>query len=338
MAGMFILIPLIVPSANVMPSLYGPRGVTPQAVRQGTMGSCYFHAAVAALAGSNPEMIKRLIRCNADSSYTVEFPDGKKETAYLKDIQFARDSGYDLSDGLWVSVLFRAYAQRTLRSALLGAIDGSALTVRIKSYVREFAASNDACLLAYDRAIRSVVDQNGIINADRLKAALRRELPHTKLFKDIEDTLVGLLDSHGVFAGLEAKIRESGELFGAYRAVGQGGLPQRVLEALTSRKALTTFITSDRNGILKLLSAAPGLPAVVGTPNKELALHSSSSDSDWFSPRHAYTVLGYDASTMTVTILNPWGDKPSPDGILGLSFERFLGFFETAITLSPSFP
>ncbi|MGD0547395.1 MAG: hypothetical protein ABR991_06145, partial [Terracidiphilus sp.] len=34
--------------------LYGARGVSPQAVLQGTLGSCYFHASIAALAKVAP--------------------------------------------------------------------------------------------------------------------------------------------------------------------------------------------------------------------------------------------------------------------------------------------
>ena len=64
-----------------------------------------------------------MIQANSDGSYTVTFGDGKKETAYPEDLRYTHDSGYDLSDGQWVAVLFRAYAQRVLRESLLQAIE-----------------------------------------------------------------------------------------------------------------------------------------------------------------------------------------------------------------------
>ena len=99
--------------------LYGSKGIAPEAVRQGRLGSCYFHAVIAAMAERRPETIRKMIQSNADGSYTVTFGDGKKETAYAEDLRYTHESGYDLSDGEWVAVLFRSYAQKVLRESLL---------------------------------------------------------------------------------------------------------------------------------------------------------------------------------------------------------------------------
>ena len=47
--------------------------VKPSDVHQGNMGDCYFLASVAALAKTNPEMIKQMIQQNKDGSFTVRF-------------------------------------------------------------------------------------------------------------------------------------------------------------------------------------------------------------------------------------------------------------------------
>ena len=38
------------PGAKAADDLYGSKGVVPEAVRQGKLGSCYFHAVIAAMA------------------------------------------------------------------------------------------------------------------------------------------------------------------------------------------------------------------------------------------------------------------------------------------------
>jgi hypothetical protein len=98
------------PGAQAADDLYGSKGITAEAVRQGKLGSCYFHAVIAALAQRRADTIRKMIQSNSDGSYTVTFGDGKKETAYPEDLRYAHDSGYELSDGEWVAVLFRAYA------------------------------------------------------------------------------------------------------------------------------------------------------------------------------------------------------------------------------------
>src|SRR5579862_5212879 len=115
--------------------LYGSKGIVPEAVRQGRLGSCYFHAVIAAIAERRPDAIRNMIKSNADGSYTVTFGDGKKETAYPVDLKYTHDSGYDLSEGQWVAVLFRAYAQRVLRASLLTDIEASDIFPMLKQPV-----------------------------------------------------------------------------------------------------------------------------------------------------------------------------------------------------------
>src|SRR5215472_18899277 len=52
---------------------------------------------------------------------------------------------------------------------------------------------------------------------------------------DTRKFLLRMLNSKGYFDALAARIKNNGELFGAYRAIGQGGLPEQVLAAFTGK-------------------------------------------------------------------------------------------------------
>jgi hypothetical protein len=211
------------PAANAADDLYESKGIVPEAVRQGKLGSCYFHAVIAALAERREDTIRKMIQSNSDGSYTVTFGDGKKETAYAEDLKYTHDSGYDLSDGEWVAVLFRAYAQRVLRESLLQAIEASDIFPLLKQPAEQVVASSDQLVLAYDRAIRAQVDQYGNIDRTKLEAGLKKEMaPITVVPDSVKDSLIGLLESGGFFDKMVTMIQQNGELFGAYRAVGQG--------------------------------------------------------------------------------------------------------------------
>jgi hypothetical protein len=322
------------------PPLYGPLGIKPQAVRQGSIGSCYFHATVAAIAQASPQLIENMLRPNSAGGYTVEFKDGKKETAYLEDVLFARKSGFEQSDGLWVGVLFRAYAQRVLRQALIGAIDKSSLFPLLKKYAADFISSNDAVLLAYDHAIRAVVGQRGEMDRGRLIAELRSELKPLNLSEAAQEAVLGVLDSAGVFDALVAMVQQNGELFGAYRAVGNGGLPLRVIRALVGDTVRGLWLNKDRREALSFMERADRLPVVASSGAEYGRLlaagQRSAADGDWYVASHAFTVLAYDAVGLRVTLRNPWGHHPAPDGVFTLSLERFLEAFEYVTAAGPA--
>src|SRR6266545_4363319 len=101
--ALFALLLCLLPgTAFSATELYGKIGVAPQAVRQGLLGSCYFHASIASLASVRPELLRDAVRQDAKGNLSVRFADGKVENVYLDDVQYARSSGYDISEGLWV--------------------------------------------------------------------------------------------------------------------------------------------------------------------------------------------------------------------------------------------
>jgi hypothetical protein len=319
--------------------LYGATAVSPQAVRQGTLGSCYFHATVAALAVSQPGLLRAAIRQDASGGLSVRFADGKIEQVYPDDVQFARDSNYDLSDGLWVAVLFRGYAQRTLRAALIEAVSESSLSPFLKLSMSAVVTNSDILLLAYDRAIRTQIDQAGDIDRIRLKARLRQELNSLPLDEGSKERALSLLDSSGLFEALENKIKINGEVFGAYRAVGQGGLPERVMKSFAGAAHSYTL----RDGAIALAAISNALEkhqaVVVWTGDspapvmaaKWRSLFGTQLD-NWYDEEHAYTVLSVNRAAGTIRLRNPWARHPEPDGEFTLRLNSFSAAFAGFIT------
>ena len=133
-----------------------------------------------------------------------------------------------------MAVLFRAYAQRVLRESLLQDIETSDMFLFLKTPAEELVASSDPLVLAYDRAIRSQVDQYGNIDRAKLEAGLKNEMaPMTAVPDSMKDSLIGMLESGGFFEKMATLIQQNGELFGAYRAVGQGGIADRVMKTFS---------------------------------------------------------------------------------------------------------
>jgi hypothetical protein len=74
-----LLCSMALPLPSVATDLYGPQGVKPQAVRQGKLGSCYFHAVIAALAEFQAQGLQRMIQAHSGGSYTVRYVKNESE-------------------------------------------------------------------------------------------------------------------------------------------------------------------------------------------------------------------------------------------------------------------
>lgn len=87
--------------------------ITPDGVKQGFIGDCYFEASLAAVANAHPEMIKDAIKANPDGTYTVTFPGDKDNPITVKAPTEAEQGLYNhaSSQGLWASVMEKAYGQ-----------------------------------------------------------------------------------------------------------------------------------------------------------------------------------------------------------------------------------
>ena len=310
-------------SAATTPELFGPSGVRPQAVRQGSLGSCYFHSAIAAIAATDPEAVKRAIQTVNASSWKVRFADGKNENVYLSDVQYTRTSGFDRSEGLWVPILFRAYAQRTMRETLLEAVAVSDFPAIVKSTGSSIFSNSDLLLLVYDRAVRSAINQQGDINRKQLADNLDKEMAAVRISSSTRNTVLRMLDSKGYFDAFAARVKANGEMFGAYRAVGQGGLPERVLAAFTG-KANGVNVAAGNDIVSALTRAQHAHLAITASTGGR----SMTGGSNWYVDSHAYTILNFDPDRETVTLRNPWGDHPDPEGIFTIPLDTFVSAYE----------
>jgi hypothetical protein len=330
---LFALYAIPASSLPATPELYGAAGVRAQAVRQGSLGSCYFHSAIAAIAATDPEVLKRSLQTVKPGQWKVRFADGKSENVYLNDVQYTRDSGFDRSEGLWVPILFRAYAQRVMREGLLDAVKASEFPAMIKSTGTSFFSTNDLLLLVYDRAVRATISQDGDVDRKLLAANLNREMAAVSISADTRKLLLHMLDSKGYFEALAAKIKNNGELFGAYRAVGQGGLPEEVLEAFTG-KADGVDVNSTGQFVAALTRAQQSHLAITASTGANLTpkllgmLRSLAEGKNWYVENHAYTILGFDPDQKIVTLRNPWGDHPDPDGTFTIPLETFASAYD----------
>ena len=308
------------PVAHSTTSIYGPHGVSPLAVRQGILGSCYFHASLAAVAQANPTALHDAIRGNAQVGYRVHFVSGPDELVYPIDIAYAQEHKYDRSEGEWVAILMRGFAQRKLRQGMIAAIQRSTL---IPAVIKPIALSSlegtGPLLVAYDRAIRSVVSQDGQLDKATFQAHLAQELTTLGISAVQAQAVEGLLDHAGFYEELNNTVKENGEVFGAYRGMSQGGIPRSVMTAFLGNAAAARVTSPD---LLEQLQAvhARGKAMVAGS---RTASPFSSHPPDWYIPDHAYTVLDYDPGTRVVTLRNPWGSRPSPDGVFTLSLAVF---------------
>jgi len=318
--------------SQAVPPLYGPAGVSPAAVRQGTLGSCYFHSTIAAIANQKPDALRGAIEDIGGGSYRVRFLDAQAETVELGDVMYARQNNFDNSDGLWVVVLLRGMAQRTMREMLVASIDATPLPKSARETATTIVKSSDQILLAYDRAIRSATSQDGTLNREILRNKLNQSVDALKIPFFISKPVIDFLDEQGFFEVLSNKVHQNGELFGAYRSVGQGGLPTRVMEAFYSPAHSVNLQTSEQARADLKVMQQQGLPMVAISADRldgtiQLRVHSHGESQDWFVGNHAYTVLAYNMQTDMVTVRNPWADHPEPDGVFTISTSDFVSAY-----------
>lgn len=312
------------------PLLYGPKGISAEAVRQGGLGSCYFHASIAAEAHTSPDLVRQAIQQTSDGPYRVTFATGTPENVQMVDVQYARDNGYDRSDGLWVAVLLRAYAQVTLRAALVASIEATTYPETSKQAVESVVRRSDLLLDAYDRAIRLPIDQTGTIDVSGMGTALDRQLGEAGMPAMMRMQVMQFARARELIDTLQTELQTNGKLFGAYRAVGQGRLPGRVLSGFGGKVSTvgTILNAGDIRPALRRVHAGAA-PAIAATrpvvAQQDVAFAQSSP---WWVAGHAYTVLDYDETSDMVTLRNPWATHSSPDGTFQLSVGDFLRMFE----------
>jgi hypothetical protein len=83
-----------------------------------------------------------------------------------------------------------------------------------------------------------------------------------------------------------------------------------------------------RSGLALVVGTRTSLPATLTPVSADAAV--APKPPDWWVPSHAYTVLDYDDGKGLVTLRNPWGAKPAPDGVFTLPLVTFLQSYQSS--------
>ncbi|HEV2488006.1 MAG TPA: C2 family cysteine protease [Terracidiphilus sp.] len=102
-------------------------------------------------------------------------------------------------------------------------------------------------------------------------------------------------------------------------------MPTRVIEAFMG-SAHTLFTTNQEKTIDHLRRLHRDNSAMVAGTLSEAP--PALADANWWVSNHAYSVLDYDETNQTVSMRNPWGSHPDPDGSFTLSLASFFEGFE----------
>jgi len=102
--------------SNISLSLYSTdddpvKSIKPEAIRQGMVGDCFFLAALASVAATNPQIITRMIKKNEDTTYTITFPGLRNQPIQVELPTLVELALYArLSEwGIWPALLEKAY-------------------------------------------------------------------------------------------------------------------------------------------------------------------------------------------------------------------------------------
>ncbi|WP_017557358.1 C2 family cysteine protease [Nocardiopsis baichengensis] len=106
-------------------SLWGDGQISSDDLNQGALGDCWWLAGIGAVADQDPGAIKRMIRENANGTYTVTFGDGSQVTV-TPDLVVNSNNSAAFSDPggegvLWPAILEKAYA---MKEGSYGEIEG----------------------------------------------------------------------------------------------------------------------------------------------------------------------------------------------------------------------
>lgn len=89
------------------------KSISPEAIKQRSIGDCYFEASLASLAQERPQDIEKMIKDNNDGTYTVTFPGAPNEPIIVKAPTEAELGVYNAASeyGIWANVIEKAFGQ-----------------------------------------------------------------------------------------------------------------------------------------------------------------------------------------------------------------------------------
>jgi len=155
---------------------------------------------------------------------------------------------------------------------------------------------------------------------------------------EMRESVIKVLESGGFLESVAEVVKQNGEIFGAYRAAGQGGIAEHVMQAMTGSVRFVQNETEEQAGSALERALEAKKPAVVCSGGslffRQLAGggHLPADAQSWYVNAHCYTALAYDQNSRTVTLRNPWARFPAPDGVFALPLKTFVPAFRGIIT------
>jgi len=113
------------PTFRTFAGSISPDGISPDDIDQGSLGDCYFMAALSTVAQQHPEVIRNAIKDNGNGTYTVTFNRDGRPVQVTVDAEFPVGEDLDgnptntpayaktgsRADELWPMIMEKAYAQ-----------------------------------------------------------------------------------------------------------------------------------------------------------------------------------------------------------------------------------
>jgi hypothetical protein len=155
----------------------GIQSIRPDRIEQGEIGDCYFLAAVASLANTprGRQQIFDMIQDHGQDRYTVTFP-GQKPVTFTAPTQMERALYSQAGqDGLWLSVLEKAYAELSNRNAWLPLLQTSNPYDKIGSGAQLFTGVGAVTGKSTD------TDMLWLTSADTLRAKLKNAFAQQRI-------------------------------------------------------------------------------------------------------------------------------------------------------------
>jgi len=281
---------------------------------------------MAAAAHRIPSVLKKMLSETVsvpvvdETVYELQLADSRSEYVLKSDVIESRNEGYDASTGgLWVAAVMRGFAQAVLRAALAKSVDKiEEIPDTLKPLVKRLVQEDKFLLQAYDVVVRGAVDPKGKIDRAMFKKNLKKQLERVQIPAIMADILIGFADDSGFLEAMETVVQQNGDVFGAYRSIGNGGFASRAVKMLFQMECtIVSPAGHDAAGLVQKIKTtlSDGGLAMISTGAKY-----PGDKPGWFVQHHAYAILDVDGDN--VLIRNPWASTPKPFKLAGSELKK----------------
>ena len=268
-------------------------------VRQGSSGTCYFHAVMASAANQDPTLLTRRMSEKESilpllSSKYFEIRVGKyTESVYPKDaLSFQAEHSDRSTGGLWVPAMLKAYGQMLLRKGIVKYISN-----QDQEFLTSLLQLDPMIVSSIDSAVRTAINPEGKLNRSDFQNKLR--------VRGVPNEIIQLSMDTGFIDILEEVVQSNPEAFDAEYLMGKGGYSLVVAENIFNYRCRR--IGSSSPSLYQEVSSAINNKNIVTISSKTQCVGSNPS---WFTENHAFAVL--DTQNSNFIIRNPWSSRLTP--------------------------